>query len=139
MAGESLDETLDGILDEFLEDHRLDRAHERLRESLRLRLTARGAAPEMLQLLEVNLFGSLSGWMDFLIAEHRAGRDAVPSFARHLKHAFLAHCREHTTPPEDAVRIALELANAIMDIAIAFRRHLNLPENGGPLPMPPAP
>ena len=77
-------------------------------------------------MLEVNLFGSLSRWMEFLLEEPAKGRDAVPDFARHLRRAFLAHCREHGVSPEVASNMVVELANSFMDLAVTYRKRLNL-------------
>jgi hypothetical protein len=142
----SLDHTLEIILERFVESRRLDRAHEDLRAALHRRFETADFSPWERRILEVNLFGSLSGWMDFLVKERQAGRDAVPDFARHLRRAFLAHCREGSLDPGEAVGMAVALAQEIMQIAVGFRRHLGLTgeemeETGpatGPLAPPPA-
>ena len=126
-ASESLDQTLAGILDGFEKHHRLDHSHDQIRQILRQILSRRGHGEAQVRLLEVNLFGSLSGWMEFILDERVAGRDAVPDFARHLRRAFLSHCRQRQIEPDTAVRMAIELATSIMDLALSFRKHLHLP------------
>jgi len=125
----SLDAALNDILDHFEKAHRLDRAHDQLRLALRAHLAARGYDEAMFRLLEVNLFGSLSGWMEFMLAERLQGRDAVPDFARHLRRAFLSHCREQAIEPDAAIQMVVELANTFMDLAVGFRRRLNLEDD----------
>jgi hypothetical protein len=124
----SLDAALDEILRQFAENSRLDFAHERMEKALRRRLGEQGYDERVQHLLLANLFGSLSGWMEFLLTEKAAGRDAVPDFARLLRRAFLSHCRQHDMPAEEAISMAVELASVIMDLAIGFRRHLSLEE-----------
>ncbi len=127
-----LDGTLETVLERFVESRRLDRAHEDLRAALHARLSRGEFTPWEQRILEVNLFGSLSGWMDFLVKERQAGRDAVPDFARHLRRAFLTHCREGNLDAGEAVGMAVALAQEIMGIAVGFRKHLGLPEETPP-------
>ncbi len=121
-----LDDTLNEILEHFKNSNRLDHAHEQFREALREQLRQRGFPQEQLRLMEVNLFGSLSGWLEFILEERTAGRDAVPDFARHLRRAFLAHCRDYKVEPDVAIQMVVELANTFMDLAISYRKRLNL-------------
>jgi hypothetical protein len=121
-----LDATADEILDRFDASQRLDRAHEQLRIALGEKLRGRGYEEAQIRLLAVNLFGSLSGWMEFILDERNKGRDAVPDFARHMRRAFLSHCREHAIEPSDAIRMVVELANTFMDLAVGFRNRLHL-------------
>lgn len=83
-----------------------------------------------MRLLEVNLLGNISGWMEFVLEERRQGRNMVPDFARHLRTAFLAHCREQQTTPDEAVSMSVELATSIMDLACAFRRQFSIGSGG---------
>jgi len=75
-------------------------------------------------LLEINVLGGLAGWMEYVIENRLRGRDAVPDFARVLRHVFVAHCRRHEAPPEMAFNMAMELATALLDSALLFKRHL---------------
>ena len=84
-----------------------------------------------MRLLEVNLLGSVSGWMEYALEERSRQHNVVPDFARHLRTAFLAHCREHHTDPNEAVGMSVELATAIMELACAFRRQLSIGSGGG--------
>ena len=127
----SLDHALARILDAFQTNSRLDHAHDQIRQVLRQILRQRNYDEARLRLLEVNLFGSLSGWMEFVLDERLAGRNAVPDFARHLQRAFLSHCRQYQIEPEIAVGMAVELATSIMDLALSFRKHLHLPLDAG--------
>lgn len=125
---ESLDKTLETILAHFRHTHRLDHAHELMQRSLRNRLASDYNEAEA-RLLEVNLFGSLSGWMAFMLQERMQDRDAVPDFARHLRRAFLAHCRTLEIDPDVALKMAVELANVLMDLAASYQRHLHLEDD----------
>ena len=109
-----LDTTLGEILKRFEDSSRLDHAHEIFRETLRAQLLQRGYPQDQLRLMEVNLFGSLSGWIEFILEEREAGRDAVPDFAHHLRRAFLVHCRDYKVEPDAAIQMVVELANTFM-------------------------
>ena len=74
------------------------------------------------RLVRLNVFGDLSTWMEFSLLEKTKGNNPVPDFARHLRKAFLAHCREMSMNPETAIQMAIELACSLMDIAITFRK-----------------
>ncbi|MCX7933833.1 MAG: hypothetical protein N3A66_01075, partial [Planctomycetota bacterium] len=114
-AEPSLDAVLSRLLAAFAAGGRCDQAHEQFRQTLRAILARSGYDERKIRLIEINLLGSLSGWMEFVLAEQAAGRNAVPDFARHLKRVFLVHCRQHQIEPEIAVQMAIELATAIMD------------------------
>ncbi len=123
----NLNEVLGGIIDRFDQSRRLDRAHDVFRQALHQVMADRGCRPEMLRLLEVNLTGSLSGWMEFVLEERALGRNAVPDFARFLRRAFISHCREHKVDAATAITMAVELAGGIMGVAASVEKHLNLP------------
>ncbi len=127
----SLDQAIDRVIARFRERGRIDMGPEVIRAALRDRLTHAGFAEQEMRLLEVNLLGNVSGWMEFVLEERRLGRNMVPDFARHLRTAFLAHCREHKTDPDEAVGMSIELATAIMELACAFRRQLSIGAGGG--------
>ncbi len=128
----SLDAVLNRLLETFAAGGHCDQAHEQFRQVLHSLVMRSGYDERKARLLEINLLGSLSGWVEFVLAEQAAGRNAVPDFARHLKRVFLVHCRQHKVDPDTAVRMAIELATAIMDLALSFRRHLNLPAGDAP-------
>ncbi len=128
----SLDLAIDRMIARFRERGRIDMGSETIRAALRDRLTYAGFEDQQMRLLEVNLLGNLSGWMEFVLEERRHGRNMVPDFARHLRTAFLAHCREHKTAPDEAVSMSIELATAIMDLACAFRRQFSIGSGGVP-------
>ena len=131
----SLDGTVDTILDVFDRTYRLDKGQVRVREALQQRFRDRGYDEARCRMLEVNLLGSLNGWMDFVLQEKAKGEDAVPDFARHLKRAFLSHCRARGTGPQEAFDMACRLASALMDVAAGFQKHMDLEsESEGPLP-----
>ena len=121
----SLDDALERVVRRFREAGRIDMGPEVLRAALRDRLNSEGFSESEIRLLEVNLMGSISGWMEFILEERRSGRNVVNDFARHLRTAFLAHCREHKVEPEEAVAMSIELASAIMELACAFKRQLS--------------
>ncbi len=122
----SLDQAVDRVVTRFRERGRIDMGPETIRAALRDRLDRAGFEPAQMRLLEVNLLGSISGWMEFALEERKLGRNVVPDFARHLRTSFLAHCREHRTSPDEAVAMAVELASAIMDLAGSFRRQFSV-------------
>jgi hypothetical protein len=122
----SLDQAVDRIVQRFRERGRVDMGPETVRAALRDRLSRAGFADAEMRLLEVNLLGSISGWMEFALEERREGRNVVPDFARHLRTSFLAHCREHKTSPDEAIAMSIELATAIMDLASSFRRQFSV-------------
>ena len=122
----SLDQAVDRIINRFRERGRIDMGPETVRAALRDRLSHAGFEDAQMRLLEVNLLGSISGWMEFALEERREGRNVVPDFARHLRTSFLAHCREHQTSPDEAVAMSIELASAIMDLASSFRRQFSV-------------
>lgn len=122
----SIDKAIDRVVARFRERGRIDMGPEIIRAALRDRLMHAGFEEQEMRLLEVNLLGNVSGWMEFVLEERRHGRNMVPDFARHLRTAFLAHCREQKTDPDEAVGMSLELATAIMDLACAFRRQFNI-------------
>ena len=126
----SLDQAVDRMIGRFRERGRIDMGSETIRAALRDRLTCAGFEEQQMKLLEVNLLGNLSGWMEFVLEERRYGRNMVPDFARHLRTAFLTHCREHQTDPHEAVSMSIELATAIMDLACAFRRQFSIGSGG---------
>lgn len=126
----SMDKAVDRIIGRFRERGRIDMGPEVIRAALRDRLAHAGFEEQEMRLLEVNLLGNVSGWMEFVLEERRHGRNVVPDFARHLRMAFLAHCREHKTDPDEAVSMSIELATAIMDLACAFRRQFSIASNG---------
>ncbi len=126
----SLDQAIDRMIARFRERGRIDMGSETIRAALRDRLAYAGFEENQMRLLEVNLLGNLSGWMEFVLEERRQGRNMVPDFARHLRTAFLAHCREHKTDPDEAVSMSVELATAIMDLACAFRRQFSIGTSG---------
>ena len=122
----SLDQAVDRIINRFRERGRIDMGPETVRAALRDRLSHAGFEERQMRLLEVNLLGSISGWMEFALEERRSGRNVVPDFARHLRTSFLAHCREHQTSPDEAIAMSIELATAIMELASSFRRQLSV-------------
>lgn len=126
----SLDKAIDRVIGRFRERGRIDMGPEVIRAALRDRLSHAGFEEQEMRLLEVNLLGNVSGWMEFVLEERRHGRNVVPDFARHLRMAFLAHCREHKTNPDEAVAMSIELATAIMDLACAFRRQFSIASGG---------
>lgn len=129
----SLDQAIDRVIARFRERGRIDMGPEIIRAALRDRLAHGGFEEQEMRLLEVNLLGNVSGWMEFVLEERRHGRNTVPDFARHLRTAFLAHCREHKTDPDEAIAMSIELATAIMDLACAFRRQFSI-GSGGAVP-----
>ncbi len=126
----SIDQAVDRIVSRFRERGRIDMGPETVRAALRDRLSHAGFVEPEMRLLEVNMLGNISGWMEFVLEERRAGRNVVPDFARHLRTSFLAHCREHHTPPEEAIAMSIELATAIMELASSFRRQLSIGSGG---------
>ena len=102
-APASLDQAVDRMVNRFRERGRIDMGPETVRAALRDRLSHAGFEEPEMRLLEVNLLGNISGWMEFVLEERRAGRNMVPDFARHLRTSFLAHCREHQTSPNEAI------------------------------------
>ncbi len=122
----SLDQAVDRVVTRFRERGRIDMGPETVRAALRDRLACAGFEDEQIRLLEVNLLGSISGWMEFALEERREGRNIVPDFARHLRTSFLAHCREHRTSPDEAIAMSIELASAIMELASSFRRQFSV-------------
>lgn len=122
----SLDQAVDRIVNRFRERGRIDMGPETVRAALRDRLSHAGFEDAQMRLLEVNLLGSISGWMEFALEERRAGQNVVPDFARHLRTSFLAHCREHDTSPDEAIAMSIELATALMEMATSFRRQLTI-------------
>ena len=127
----SLDNAIDRFLARFRERGRVDMGPEILRAALRDRLGRAGFDVREMRLLEVNLLGNISSWMEYVLEERFAGRNMVPDFARHLRFAFLAHCRERKVDPNEAVNMSIELATAIMDMACTFRRQLSIGSGGG--------
>ncbi|MCC8190223.1 MAG: hypothetical protein LIP77_06235, partial [Planctomycetes bacterium] len=95
----SLDQAIDRVIERFKERGRIDMGPETIRAALRDRLLHAGFEESQMRLLEVNLLGNISGWMEFVLEERRNGRNVVSDFARHLRTAFLAHCRDHKTAP----------------------------------------
>lgn len=122
----SIDQAVDRVITRFRERGRIDMGPEIIRAALRDRLTHAGFEEQEMRLLEVNLLGNISGWMEYVLEERRSQRNMVPDFARHLRTAFLAHCREHKVDPDEAVGMSIELATAIMDLALAFRRQFTI-------------
>ena len=127
----SIDQAVDRVIARFRERGRIDMGPEIIRAALRDRLVHAGFQENEIRLLEVNLLGSVSGWMEYALVERSHQRNVVPDFARHLRTSFLAHCREHHTDPSEAVGMSVELATAIMDLACAFRRQLSIGSGGG--------
>ena len=111
---QSLDKTLDQLLEQYEKTQRMDNGYEMMQAALMGNLLARGYRPPLLHALELNIMGSLGGWVDFLLAERMAGRDRVNDFARHLRHAFMAHCEQHKIDTQTAVLLNLRMANAIL-------------------------
>lgn len=128
----SLDQAVDRIVNRFRERGRIDMGPETVRAALRDRLSHAGFEEQQMRLLEVNLLGSISGWMEFALEERREGRNVVPDFARHLRTSFLAHCREHDTSPDEAIAMSIELATAIMELASSFRRQFSIASGSTP-------
>lgn len=124
--GASLDQAVDRVIARFRERGRMDMGSEVIRAALRDRLLHAGFEEQEMRLLEVNLLGNLSGWMEYALQERKCGHNVVPDFARHLRTAFLAHCREQQATPEEAISMSIELATSIMDLACAFRRQLSI-------------
>lgn len=122
----SLDQAIDMVTARFRERGRIDMGTEIIRAALKDRLQHAGFQEPEIRLLEVNLLGSVSGWMEYVLEERRHGRNKVPDFARHMRTAFFAHCREHKIGPDEAVAMSIELATAIMDLACAFRRQFSI-------------
>lgn len=111
---QSLDGALELLLNEFDKTKRLDNGYEVLQSVLMGNLLSRGYKPPLLYALELNLMGSLGGWVDFLISERVAGRDRIQDFARHLRRAFLAHCEQHEIDSATATLLTVRMANAIL-------------------------
>lgn len=128
----SIDQAIDRVIARYRERGRIDMGPEIIRAALRDRLAHAGFEGQQLHLLEVNLLGNLSGWMEFILQERIEGRNFIPDFARHLRTAFLEHCREHKTVPDDAVAMSIELATAIMELACAFRRQFSIASSSIP-------
>jgi hypothetical protein len=126
----SLDQAIDRVIARFRERGRIDMGPEIIRAALRDRLARAGFEEREMRLLEVNLLGNISGWMEYVLEERRFGRNMVPDFARHLRTAFLAHCREHKTDPEEAIAMSVQLATSIMELACAFRRQFSIGSSG---------
>ena len=126
----SIDQAVDRVIARFRERGRIDMGPEIIRAALRDRLAHAGFEEQEMRLLEVNLLGNISGWMEFVLEERRHGHNVVSDFARHLRTAFLAHCREHKPDPDEAVGMSIELATAIMDLACAFRRQFSIGSGG---------
>jgi hypothetical protein len=126
----SLDQAIDRIIARFRERGRIDMGPEIIRAALRDRLAKAGFEEREMRLLEVNLLGNISGWIEFMLEERRLGRNMVPDFARHLRTAFLAHCREHKFDLAEASAMPVELAAAILELACAFRRQLSIGSSG---------
>lgn len=129
----SLDQAIDRVIARFRERGRIDMGPEVIRAALRDRLAHAGFSEREMRLLEVNLLGSVSGWMEYALEERIRQHNVVPDFARHLRTAFLAHCREHRIDPDEAVGMSIELATAIMELACAFRRQFSIGSGGGTL------
>ena len=126
----SLDSAIDRVIARFRERGRIDMGTEIIRAALKERLSQEGFEEQQIRLLEVNLLGSVSGWMEFVLEERRNGRNVVPDFARHLRTSFFAHCREHKVDPDEAIAMSIELATAIMELACAFRRQFSIGSGG---------
>jgi hypothetical protein len=126
LGSASLDVTLDMILHNYCRTGHLDGATEILRQALHARLREAEVKDSDARLLEVNLIGSLASWIEFCIEERENGQNRVPDFARSLRHIFISHCRKHEVEPKVAVEMAIELATAIIDLALAFQRHLGI-------------
>ncbi|MDR1611864.1 MAG: hypothetical protein LBT97_03660 [Planctomycetota bacterium] len=122
----SIDQAFDRIVARFRERGRIDMGSEVIRAALRDRLAHSGFRDHEMRLLEVNLLGNLSGWMEYILEERARQHNVIPDFARHLRTAFLAHCRERHTTPDEAIGLAIELATAIMELACAFRRQFSI-------------
>lgn len=127
----SIDQAVDRVIRRYRERGRIDMGPEIIRAALRDRLAHAGFENEQMRLFEVNLLGNLSGWIEFILEERSHGRNVIPDFARHLRTAFLAHCREHKADPDEAVAMPIELATAIMEMACAFRRQFSIGSSGG--------
>lgn len=118
----SIDQAVDRIISRFRERGRIDMGSETIRAAVRDRLSHAGFEEQQMRLLEVNLLGNISGWMEFALEERARGHNVIPDFARHLRTSFLAHCREKQTTPDEAVNMSIELASSIMELAASFRR-----------------
>lgn len=124
----SIDQAVDRIASRYRERGRIDMGSETIRAAFRDRLGHAGFEETQLRLLEVNMLGNISAWMEFALEQRKSGQNVVPDFARHLRTAFLAHCRGHGTSPEEAIAMSIELATAIMEMASSFRRQLAIAE-----------
>lgn len=122
----SLDQAVDRIITRFRERGRIDMGCETVRAALCDRLSHAGFEEGQMRLLEVNMLGNISAWMEFALEERKNGHNVVPDFVRHLRTAFLAHCREHKISPDEAIAMSIELATAIMGLAGSFRRLLGV-------------
>ncbi len=111
---QSLDRALEQLVQEFEKTQRMDSGYEVMQAALMANLLARGYKPPLLHALELNLMGSLGGWVDFLLAERVAGRDRMQDFARHLRRAFLAHCEQHKIDSATATLLTVRMADAIL-------------------------
>ncbi len=127
----SIDQAVDRVIARFRERGRIDMGPEIIRAALRDRLQHAGFQEQEIRLLEVNLLGGISGWMEFALEERKVNHNVVPDFARHLRNAFLAHCREQQADLNDAVAMSIELATAIMGLACAFRRQFSVASGSG--------
>jgi hypothetical protein len=130
LGSASLDVTFDMILHNYRRTGHLDGATEILRQALHSRLREADINDVDARLLEVNLVGSLASWIEFCIEQREQGQNRVPDFARSLRHIFISHCRKHDVDPKLAVGMAIELATAIIDLALAFQRHLGIKGQG---------
>jgi len=127
----SLDRTLDRLLEVYARRSTLDGATEQLRDALAARLREAGVEESQRRLLEVNLLGNVAAWIEYVIEEREHGRDAVPDFARNLRKVFVTHCRKHALDPSVAVGMAMELATAILDLALLFESRLGTGQERG--------
>ena len=122
----SVDEALDRILEKYRKTGRTEMASEAIRATFRDRLTHAGFAGRDLHLLEANLLGNVSGWIEFALEERAQGRNIIPDAVRQFRTVFLAHCRQQRVNPDDALAMAIELATAVMEMACAFRRQFTI-------------
>jgi hypothetical protein len=128
---ESVDEVLDDIILSYRATSRIDGASERVRKALHSRLRWREIDDAQIRLFEVNVLENLSSWIEFVIEENGKGRNRIPDFARNLQHVFIAHCRQHQLDPTVALSMAVELATAIIDTALSFKRLLRIEAERG--------
>jgi len=128
-APRNLDTAMELALQQYQQTGRLDHVNEQLRAIVQQRLKQEKLSGEQQLLVEINLFNNLAAWIEYVVQQRQAGKNRVPDFARNLRHEFISQCRQQQLEPAVAVSMAINLATALMDIALTFQRHLGLDED----------